>query len=951
MALREPLVSIHEVSEATKCLDDVFRADSKIATPEKSECKPKRTVTPPSLLVKKKKERWLHEEMAVAIRKKDSMLRSYLYLRRRVWLARLCFAVASATLFTSQTLIHVSEANQSKDSQASYEGAVLMGSALGSVYVGCIFDMEGWFRATIVASAFLGIGSALNFFVFLFFNYVTWLSNLWNGIYDALLFITGLATGFGIGGFYPIAATLNTSLKRSVDQETSLELSLSKTFVMQWVGRMIALVSSTIILNIIMRGADVASTEQKVIHDALLGLLILFALAWVVSMVYAVRKEYESEEIMFGREIEGSLTIHNIFGSLYQRRRALVVAAICWFLFDMIYYSNGGDRSVLLEAFEAESGDDENAFRTNRDQLYLLMIAFVGYSLGIAVMRWTKINKRSAQVAGFFALCFGYVLAIPVASAELSLTTEYVTLVAFAAIRYVAQQVPNVTTFVLAATTASPETPGSFFGAAAGFAKLGAAIGYFFTEFAMPIYGDLDTDQRITLYVVGTVLCIFAMFSTMKIHGPRYDFASASGSRVSSTRLITVHDLDLALDGPKFKEFAIPAEDVRIVEHLKSGAYGKVYRGRYGDEDVAVKLLWSSEWARRGDTEWMHEFAKEASILWKLRHPLVNRLYGVIAMESLPGVTSRSTLCMVSEFCVGGSIDDVLRAERRRRTDSSSSSSSGTSAPPPAMLSKSKSEGADSPRVEETKCLTILHAVKWARQICEVMTFLHRRRIVHLDLKPDNVLLTSQNLNKADIKLIDLGCAKTLPSWDNKISTDTIQGAPAYRAPEMLHATSSSSMHVRDDNGAMAPKIDVYAAGILFGEMFSGEVPFKSVKDAFQIYDIVLRGGRPALDAVPAWLARRVVRHMTCPLPAQRAKFGILRDRLHAYEEALREFFRDRTLVGVQFDRALRARNEAVARIANAKLSRKARRMPSQTTTWKHISVRIGGLEEEEEEE
>ena len=83
-----------------------------------------------------------------------------------------------------------------------------------------------------------------------------------------------------------------------------------------------------------------ASTEEKVIHDALLGVLILFALAWVVSMVYAVRKEYASEEILFGREIEGSLTIHNIFGSLYQRRRVLVVGHL---------------RSVLsLESWELE---------------------------------------------------------------------------------------------------------------------------------------------------------------------------------------------------------------------------------------------------------------------------------------------------------------------------------------------------------------------------------------------------------------------------------------------------------------------------------------------------------------------------------------------------------------------------------------------------------------------
>ena len=73
---------------------------------------------------------------------------------------------------------------------------------------------------------------------------------------------------------------------------------------------------------------------------------------------------------------------------------------------------------------------------------------------------------------------------------------------------------------------------------------------------------------------------------------------------------------------------------------------------------------------------------------------------------------------------------------------------------------------------------------KFIRQLLDVVGYLHAHQVLHLDLKPDNILLTRIN---DDVKLIDLGCCYTDTFVDTRGCT------PAYAAPEQLSSNEKNS--------------------------------------------------------------------------------------------------------------------------------------------------------------
>ncbi|MGE0549068.1 MAG: protein kinase [Kofleriaceae bacterium] len=93
----------------------------------------------------------------------------------------------------------------------------------------------------------------------------------------------------------------------------------------------------------------------------------------------------------------------------------------------------------------------------------------------------------------------------------------------------------------------------------------------------------------------------------------------------------------------------------------------------------------------------------------------------------------------------------------------------------------------------------------------------HEKGIVHRDLKPDNIFLVEIKGTQPQVKLLDFGIAKLLGN-DNaraeRTRTGNLLGTPAYISPEQARG------HLVDH------RTDVYAAGALAYEMFTGELPF-----------------------------------------------------------------------------------------------------------------------------
>src|SRR6185312_3948136 len=98
-------------------------------------------------------------------------------------------------------------------------------------------------------------------------------------------------------------------------------------------------------------------------------------------------------------------------------------------------------------------------------------------------------------------------------------------------------------------------------------------------------------------------------------------------------------------------------------------------------------------------------------------------------------------------------------------------------------------------------------------QCAEALVSAHKRGIVHCDIKPENIMLTSQG----QVKILDFGVAKHLPRSDQSSTVDragTFAGTPAYMSPEVLLEQAPDG------------RADIFSLGVVFYEVLTGQHPF-----------------------------------------------------------------------------------------------------------------------------
>lgn len=112
--------------------------------------------------------------------------------------------------------------------------------------------------------------------------------------------------------------------------------------------------------------------------------------------------------------------------------------------------------------------------------------------------------------------------------------------------------------------------------------------------------------------------------------------------------------------------------------------------------------------------------------------------------------------------------------------------------------------------------LSLSIAVRVLTQICYALQWAHKQGVLHLGLKPENVLFD----HLGNVKLSDFGFARVTERADDSGQTPVLVGGNTvgYMAPERLQPNAS-------EGGSLHPAADIYALGMLFYEMLTGKLP------------------------------------------------------------------------------------------------------------------------------
>lgn len=117
----------------------------------------------------------------------------------------------------------------------------------------------------------------------------------------------------------------------------------------------------------------------------------------------------------------------------------------------------------------------------------------------------------------------------------------------------------------------------------------------------------------------------------------------------------------------------------------------------------------------------------------------------------------------------------------------------------------------------DTHNLSIPERLQLFLRVCDAVAYAHRNLIVHLDLKPSNILVTAEGT----VKLLDFGTSKLIQP--DSLLTTTVMATPAYASPEQLR------------NEPVTTSCDVYALGAVLFELLAGSRPGRGASVAIMI--------------------------------------------------------------------------------------------------------------------
>ncbi len=259
---------------------------------------------------------------------------------------------------------------------------------------------------------------------------------------------------------------------------------------------------------------------------------------------------------------------------------------------------------------------------------------------------------------------------------------------------------------------------------------------------------------------------------------------------------------------PPVAELAPLFPQLEMLELIGKGGMGAVYKARQKELDRIVALKILPPGIGR-DAAFAGRFTREAKALAKLNHPGIVTLYefgtASVSQPSTPinrepALSSQPLYYFLMEFVDGVNLRQLLHAGR----------------------------------IAPREALAIVP------QICDALQFAHDQGIVHRDIKPENILLD----RRGRVKVADFGLAKLVgsdverragfqhgatPADDpnepcrrpalQSLTGEKVMGTPNYMAPEQ-----------KEHPDAVDHRADIYALGVVFYQMLTGELPGKRLE-------------------------------------------------------------------------------------------------------------------------
>ena len=198
-----------------------------------------------------------------------------------------------------------------------------------------------------------------------------------------------------------------------------------------------------------------------------------------------------------------------------------------------------------------------------------------------------------------------------------------------------------------------------------------------------------------------------------------------------------------------------------VIDRIAAGGMGEVFRARDAvlDREVAIKVLHRS---LAGDQGFVERFRREARAAASLSHPNIVAVHDWGAVDGI--------YYMVMEYVRGRAVRDLLSAQGR---------------------------------------LEPAQAADALRQTLLALEHAHRQGIVHRDVKPENILVTTDG----QVKVADFGLARAYADG-RQTQAGTVTGTVQYLAPEQIRGEPAD------------PRSDLYSLGIVGFELLTGRLPF-----------------------------------------------------------------------------------------------------------------------------